>query len=73
MAAKAIRMRAKALGYGVVLALVIASITLQVSFEATDATRFATIVLQAATLVAAVRTADVRGGTSSRPWRPSRP
>jgi hypothetical protein len=63
VAAKAIRMRAKALGYGVVLALVIASIALQMSFEASDATRFATIVLQAATLVAAVRTADVRGGT----------
>jgi hypothetical protein len=55
-------MRAKALGYGVVLALVIASIALQVSFEATDATRFATIVLQAATLVAACWWG----------WRPSR-
>jgi Ion channel len=56
-------MRAKALGYGVVLALVIASIAVQMSFPATSLTRFTSIVIQAATLVAAVRVADVRGGT----------
>jgi hypothetical protein len=56
-------MRAKALGYGVVLVLVIASIAVQMSFPATSLTRFASIVIQAATLVAAVRVADVRGGT----------
>jgi ion channel len=48
-------MRTKALGYGVVLGLVIASITLQMSLPGSDGSRFATIVLQAATLVAAVR------------------
>jgi hypothetical protein len=56
-------MRAKALGYGVVLLLVILSIGFQMGFEASDWTRFVTIVLQAATLVAAVRVARVRGGT----------
>jgi hypothetical protein len=56
-------MRAKALGYGVVLLLVILSIGFQMGFKATDATLFVTIVLQAGTLVAAVRVADVRGGT----------
>jgi hypothetical protein len=48
-------MRTRALGYGVVLVLVIASITLQMSLPGSDGSRFATIVLQAATLVAAVR------------------
>jgi Ion channel len=52
-------MRAKALGYGVVLVLVIASITMQMSLPASDGSRFATIVLQAATLVAAVRASGV--------------
>ena len=56
-------MRAKALGYGVVLLLVILSIGFQMGFEASDWTRFVTIVLQAGTLVAAVRVARVRGGT----------
>ena len=56
-------MRAKALGYGVVLLLVIASIVMQMSLPASDGSRFATIVLQALTLVAAVWAADVRGGT----------
>jgi Ion channel len=56
-------MRTKTVGYGVVLLLTIASIALALSVSTSDATRFATIVLQAATLVAAVRTADVRGGT----------
>jgi hypothetical protein len=56
-------MRAKALGYGIVLLLVIASIVMQMSLPASDGSRFATIVLQAVTLVAAVRAADVRGGT----------
>jgi len=57
-------MRTKALGYGVVLALVIASVALQMVLAASDASRFATIALQAATLVAAVRASGVhRGGT----------
>jgi hypothetical protein len=57
-------MRAKALGYGVVLLLVIASIALQMSLPASDGSRFATIVLQGATLVAAVRASSVhRRGT----------
>jgi hypothetical protein len=56
-------MRAKALGYGVVLLLVIASIVMQMSLPTSDASRFATIVLQAVTLVAAVWAADARGGT----------
>jgi uncharacterized membrane protein YeaQ/YmgE (transglycosylase-associated protein family) len=53
-------MRANALGYGVVLLLVIAAIALQMSFETSDASRFASIVLQAVTLVAAVRISGVR-------------
>jgi Ion channel len=57
-------MRAKALGYGVVLALVIASIALQMVLAASDTSRFATVALQALTLVAAVRASGVhRGGT----------
>ena len=56
-------MRAKALGYGVVLLLVILSIGFQMGIAASDWSRFVTIVLQAATLVAAVRVARVRGGT----------
>jgi Ion channel len=56
-------MRTKTVGYGVVLALVIASIALGLSLSTSDGARFVTIVLQAATLIAAVRTADVRGGT----------
>jgi len=56
-------MRTKTVGYGVVLVLTIASIALALSVSTSDGTRFATIVLQAATLVAAVRTADVHGGT----------
>jgi uncharacterized membrane protein YeaQ/YmgE (transglycosylase-associated protein family) len=53
-------MRSNALGYGMVLVLVAASITLQMSLSASDGIRFATIVLQAATLVAAVRTSGLR-------------
>jgi len=53
-------MRAKAQAYGVVLLLVIASIAMQMSLPTTDGSRFATIVLQAATLVAAVRASSVR-------------
>jgi hypothetical protein len=56
-------MRAKALGYGVVLLLVVTSIVMQMSLPASDGSRFATIVLQAVTRVAAVWAADVRGGT----------
>jgi Ion channel len=48
-------MRPRALGYGLVLLLAIASIALQMSLPSGDASRFVTIVLQAATLVAAVR------------------
>ena len=53
-------MRAKAQAYGVVLLLVIASIAMQMTLPTTDGSRFATIVLQAATLVAAVRASSVR-------------
>ncbi len=56
-------MRAKPLGYGIVLVLVILSIGFQMGLEASDWSLFLTIVLQACTLVAAVRVADVRGGT----------
>jgi len=53
-------MRSRALGYGVVLLLVITSIALQMSLPDSDASRFVAIVLQAATLVAAVRVSGVR-------------
>jgi hypothetical protein len=53
-------MRARDLGYGIVLLLVIASVALQMSLPASDGSRFATTVLQAATLVAAVRISGVR-------------
>jgi voltage-gated potassium channel Kch len=53
-------MRSRALGYGVVLLLVITSIALQMSLPDSDGSRFVTIVLQAATLVAAVRVSGVR-------------
>jgi hypothetical protein len=53
-------MRTRALGYGVVLGLVIASIALQMSLPDGDASRFVTTVLQAVTLVAAVRVSGVR-------------
>jgi hypothetical protein len=53
-------MRQRALGYGVVLLLVIASIALQMSLPSSDASRFATIVLQSATLVTAVRVSGIR-------------
>jgi hypothetical protein len=53
-------MRTKALGYGVVLLLVSASIGLQMILAPSDGSRFATIVLQAATLVAAVQASGVR-------------
>jgi len=53
-------MRARALGYGLVLLLVIASISMQMILSPSDGSRFATIVLQAATLVAAVRASGVR-------------
>ncbi len=53
-------MRARALGYGVVLALVVASISLQMSMSDSDATRFITVALQAFTLVAAVHASGIR-------------
>ena len=53
-------MRARALGYGVVLILVVASIALQMTVTGSDFTRFVTIALQAATLIAAVRASGVR-------------
>jgi uncharacterized membrane protein YeaQ/YmgE (transglycosylase-associated protein family) len=56
-------MRAEALGYGLVLLLVVTSIALQMSLPPSDGSRFATIVLQAATLVAAVWASEVRTGT----------
>jgi hypothetical protein len=55
-------MGARALGYGVVLALVMASIVTQMTVAGSDATRLVTIALQAATLVAAVRASGVRRG-----------
>ncbi len=57
-------MRATALGYGAVLALVVFSITLQMSLPSSDGSRFATIVLQAATLIAAVRASGMRHGVT---------
>jgi hypothetical protein len=47
-------------GYGLVLALVIASTAFQLAVSASDGPRFVVIALQAATLVAAVRTANVQ-------------
>ena len=57
-------MRANALGYGVVLALVVASIALQMVLPASDFSRFATIALQALTLVAAVRASGIQRGAT---------
>jgi hypothetical protein len=64
VAANAVWMRHRALGYGVVLLLVIASVALQMSLPSSDTSRFVTTVLQALTLVAAVRASGVypRGG-----------
>jgi hypothetical protein len=56
-------MRARGRGYGVVLLLVIASIGMQMILVGTDLTRFVTVALQAATLVAAVRVSGERRGT----------
>jgi hypothetical protein len=57
-------MRPKALEYGVVLMLVVASIAVQMSLPASDFSRFLTTVLQAVTLIAAVHVSEVhpRGG-----------
>jgi hypothetical protein len=55
-------MGARALGYGVVLALVMVSIVMQLTLVGSNAVRFATIALQAGTLVAAVRASGVRRG-----------
>jgi Ion channel len=57
------RMRARAFDYGAVLLLVVASIAVQMATSGSDATRFATIALQAATLAVAVRRSGLeRGG-----------
>ncbi|MEA2330327.1 MAG: hypothetical protein QOH58_465 [Thermoleophilaceae bacterium] len=48
-------MRTRARGYGLVLLLVVASIAMQMMVEGSNATRFLTVALQAATLVAAVQ------------------
>jgi hypothetical protein len=57
-------MRPRALEYGGVLTLVIASIALQMSLPASDWSRFVTTVLQAATLIASVHVSGIhpRGG-----------
>jgi len=57
-------MRPRALEYGTVLTLVIASIAVQLGLPTTDLSRFITTVLQAVTLVAAVRVSGIhpRGG-----------
>jgi hypothetical protein len=55
-------MGARALGYGVVLALTMASILMQMTVVSSDAIRLATIALQACTLVAAVRVSGLRRG-----------
>jgi hypothetical protein len=55
-------MGARALGYGAVLALVMASIVMQMTVAGSDAIRLATIALQAGTLVAAVRASRLRRG-----------
>jgi Ion channel len=57
-------MRPGALGYVVVLLLVITSIAVQMSLPTSDTSRFVTTVLQAVTLVAAVRASGIepRGG-----------
>jgi hypothetical protein len=49
-------------GYGFVLVLVIASTAFQLVVSSADGPRFGVIALQAATLVAAVRTAGIRRG-----------
>lgn len=59
--AKALRMRTKGRGYAMVLLLVIASIALQMILPPSDGSRFATIALAAATLVAAIQSSSVRG------------
>lgn len=47
-------------GYGLVLALVVVSVAVQLTVSSADGPRFAVIALQAATLVAAVRTAGLQ-------------
>jgi hypothetical protein len=64
MTAKAVRMRNRALGYGAVLALVVVSVAFQMSLPSSDGNRFVTIVLQAATLIAAVRASGMRHGAT---------
>jgi uncharacterized membrane protein len=56
-------MRARSRGYGAVLLLVMASIGMQMILVGSDVTRFVTVTLQAATLVAAVRVSGERRGT----------
>jgi Ion channel len=55
-------MRARGHGYGLVLLLVTASLALQMILTGSDATRFVTVALQAATLVAAVRVSGMHRG-----------
>lgn len=55
-------MRARGHGYGLVLLLVTASLALQMILTGSDGTRFVTVALQAATLVAAVRVSGMRRG-----------
>lgn len=53
-------MRSRRRSYGLVLALVIASTAFQLAIPTSDGPRLVVVALQAATLVAAVRTADVQ-------------
>jgi hypothetical protein len=55
-------MRARALGYGVVLLLVAASMAIQILVTGSDGTRFLSVAIQATTLVVAVRASGVRRG-----------
>jgi Ion channel len=55
-------MRARAFDYSAVLLLVVASVALQMAASGSNATRFATIALQAATLTVAVRKSGLRRG-----------
>jgi hypothetical protein len=60
---------ARALGHGAVLALVMPSIVMQMAVAGSDPIRLATIALQAATLVAAVRASRRRAAGGARGGR----